>query len=454
MQALPLFFIMGFLLSAGQVLGAFAAHAQDVPAAAAPAGPVVADTQALKPEELEQMVAPIALYPDQLLAQVLMASTYPLEVVQADRWAQQNKSMKGDDLKNGLSQQSWDDSVKALASTPDVLSTMSTNLDWTQKLGDAVLAQQDGVMDAIQRLRSKAYDNKSLTSNEQQTIALQEEAGDQNIIIQSAAPDTVYVPYYNPTAVYGDWDYPDYPPVYYPPPPAYGVGAGFVAGIVFAGAAGVFDDWWDDDFDWGDNDIDVDINDSFNRTDVDRRTQRPGQEGGGQKWKHNPDHRHGVKYANNDVAKKFKPQQDRRQARPSQGGTGEYRGRELSSRNIQQDLAQRAPAQTPRNLQGGGTGQRAQRPPQRPATSDMSRSLSNLAPSSGHQFQDRTQSRNYQGTQRQSAFSPQQSARQTRQSSGRGHASLSGGSRGGSGMSSGGRSGGGRAGGGGGRGRR
>src|SRR5882757_2821808 len=130
------------------------------PAAQAPASPPPAQPQAelLKPEQLEALVAPIALYPDELLANVLAASTYPLEVVQADRWAKANKSLQAVD------KQAWDDSVKALASTPDVLSMMSDKVDWTKDLGDAVLAQQPDVMDAIQRLRAKAQKNNKLVT--------------------------------------------------------------------------------------------------------------------------------------------------------------------------------------------------------------------------------------------------------------------------------------------------
>src|SRR5262249_6292729 len=105
------------------------------------------DQQLLKPEELDALVAPIALYPDTLLSQVLMASTYPLEIVQAGRWADANKNLKGDQLKAAVDKQSWDDSVKSLVATPSVLAMMNDKLDWTQKLGDAVLAQQPDVMD-------------------------------------------------------------------------------------------------------------------------------------------------------------------------------------------------------------------------------------------------------------------------------------------------------------------
>ena len=141
-----------------------AAMAQTPRPATAPAAAL------LKTEELDQLVAPIALYPDTLLSQVLIAATYPLEVVQADRWATQNKNLKGDQLKAEVDKQSWDQSVKSLVATPSVLTMMSQQLDWTQKLGDAVLAQQPDVMDAIQRLRSKAHANNKLPSTKEQKV--------------------------------------------------------------------------------------------------------------------------------------------------------------------------------------------------------------------------------------------------------------------------------------------
>jgi hypothetical protein len=147
------------------ILTPFAALAQTPP----PQAPASSE-QLLKPEELDALVAGIALYPDTLLSLVLMASTYPLEVVQADRWAKENKNLKGDELKAAADKQPWDDSVKSLVATPDVLSMMSTKLDWTQKLGDAVLAQQPDVMDAVQRLRTKAEANNKLTSTKEQKV--------------------------------------------------------------------------------------------------------------------------------------------------------------------------------------------------------------------------------------------------------------------------------------------
>ena len=162
----------------------------------------------LKPEQLEALVSPIALYPDTLLAEIFMASTYPLEVVEAERWVQDNKNLKGEQLKAAVDKQNWDDSVKSLTATPDVLAMMSSKLDWTRQLGDAILAQQADVMDAVQRLRTKAQANNKLTSNKQQTVSTQEQSGKQVIVIQPTEPNTVYVPYYDPGVVYGPWPYP------------------------------------------------------------------------------------------------------------------------------------------------------------------------------------------------------------------------------------------------------
>ena len=204
--------------------GAFA-QAQP-PAASAPAAAPA--QQLLSPDQLDQLVAPIALYPDTLLSEVLQASTYPLEVVQADRWATANKNLKGDALKNAAGQQDWDDSVKSLTATPSVLSMMSQQLDWTENLGDAVLAQQADVMDAVQRLRTKAQAQNKLQSTSQQTVASQPgPSGNQYITIAPTDPNTVYVPYYDPSVVYGAWPYPSYPPYYWPAP-------GYIAGGIIA----------------------------------------------------------------------------------------------------------------------------------------------------------------------------------------------------------------------------
>src|SRR5271170_8446440 len=160
-----------------------AALAQSPTPAAPPAAPQqqasTDQSQLLSAGQLDALVAPIALYPDALLSEVLMASTYPLEVIEADRWAQANKKLTGDALTKAVGQQSWDDSVKSLVATPSVLDMMSSKLDWTQALGNAVLAQQPDVMDSIQRLRAQAQTNNKLASNQQQTVATQNQDGKQ-----------------------------------------------------------------------------------------------------------------------------------------------------------------------------------------------------------------------------------------------------------------------------------
>ena len=164
--------------------------------------------------QLEQILAPIALYPDSLLAQIFMASTYPLEIVEADRFVKANASLKGDQLTKTLEAKNWDPSVKSLVNFPQVLAMMSEKLEWTQKLGDAFLSQEKQVMATVQQLREKAYAQGNLKSTSEQKVVVQEKT----IVIEPASPTVVYVPTYNPTVVYGTWAYPAYPPYpVYPP---------------------------------------------------------------------------------------------------------------------------------------------------------------------------------------------------------------------------------------------
>ena len=266
------------------------ASAQDAPLPANQQQP-----QSLDNAQLDQLVAPIALYSDPLLAQVLMASTYPLEVVQADRWAKANKSLKGDKLTAALEKQDWDASVKQLVSTPTVLAMMNDKLDWTQALGDAVLAQQADVMDAIQRLRAKAQANGKLDTTKQQKVTVKQDQGSAPIIeIEPASPDVVYVPYYEPAVVYGDWPYPAYPPYYFPPPAGWVVGGAIATGIAWGAAYAIGREIWDD-FDWRHGNIDIDIDRNVN-IDANRNFN---------KWEHNSYHRRGVAYNNVDVKNKF-----------------------------------------------------------------------------------------------------------------------------------------------------
>ena len=224
-----------------------------------------------------------------------MASTYPLEVVQADRWAKANKSLKGDKLPAALEKQDWDASVKQLVSTPTVLAMMNDKLDWTQALGDAILAQQADVMDAIQRLRAKAQANGKLETTKQQKVTVKQDEGSAPIIeIEPASPDVVYVPYYEPAVVYGDWPYPAYPPYYFPPPAGWVVGGAIATGVAWGAAYAIGREIWDD-FDWRHGNIDIDIDRNVN-IDADRNFN---------KWEHNSYHRRGVAYNNADVKNKF-----------------------------------------------------------------------------------------------------------------------------------------------------
>lgn len=277
-----------------------------------------------KPEELDQMVAPIALHPDKLVAQILMASTYPLEVVQAARFVKDNPKLSGDQLSQALQQHTWDDSVKSLVFFPQVITMMNEKLDWLQKLGDAFLSQQQDVLAAVQRLRARAQAAGQLKSTAEQNVIV-EAAGPaqpaqptvvvqqppQVIRIESANPQVVYVPSYDPTVVYGAWP-PAYPP-YYPYPPGY-----FAAGAFtfFAGAAVGAALWGDCNWNNGDIDINNNVSNNFTnnvnnkqeaRARVEQR-QKSGGTGSGQnrgKWQHSPEHRKGVQYRDNATQQRF-----------------------------------------------------------------------------------------------------------------------------------------------------
>lgn len=261
-------------------------------------------SKTFSPEELNQLIAPIALYPDSLLAQIFMASTYPLEVVQAARWAKENKNLKGDALTAALEKQSWDPSVKSLVNFPQVLNMMNEKLDWTQKLGDAFLAQQKDVMDTVQKLRQKASAEGNLKSTEQQTVVVQKET--QTIVIEPANPQVVYVPAYNPTVVYGAWAYPAYPPYsYYPPgyvPGAalFSFGVGVAVGAAWGYAWG--------NCNWNRGDVNINVNQNTN---INNRINRGNYQnistgqGGRGAWQHNPEHRKGVSYRDQTTAQRY-----------------------------------------------------------------------------------------------------------------------------------------------------
>ncbi len=384
--------------------------------------------------EIEQLVAPIALYPDSLVSQILMASTYPLEVVQADRWVKEHEGLSGDALANALNEQTWDPSVKSLVNFPDVLDMMSQKLDWTQKLGDAFLAQQKDVMGGIQTLRWKAEQAGNLKTNDEQIVKTEQ----QTIIIESANPNVIYVPTYDPVVVYGTWPYPAYPPYYYYPP-GYTVGSHLISfglGVAFGAAWG----WAWGGCNWHGGDIDVDINRNweFNRN-IDRdkfKGEFQGRDRG--TWQHQPQHRQGVAYRNNETAQRF-----------NRGSTQEaIRSRE----------AFRGRAEEGRQALARGEGERfrqaQQRPTTRPGGAEGRRELGGRTGDGGR---PRTaegrggQQLSRSGTSgRGGAFQGMESSRSARQSSSRGITSRqsmsrpSGGARGGGARGGGARGGGGR----------
>jgi len=301
-----------------------------VPAAGQPTGSAPATGQptgsaapAFTAEQLEQIAAPVALYPDPLLAQVLMASTYPLEIVQAARFVKDHPDLKGDQLNEKLKDQNWDDSVKSLVSFPQVLSLMDGKLDWTQQLGDATIGQEKELMDAIQRLRARAQAQGNLKSTQEQTVKAepapatgappgpgQATPAPQVITIEPANPQVVYVPSYNPTVVYGSWPYPAYPPAY-PYPPGYAFGTALLSfgiGMAVGGAL-----WGNCNWGGGNVNVDINRNESFsrnvNRSNVSSERvshYKQGQSGGSRaQWNHDPQHRQGVQYRDSASQQKY-----------------------------------------------------------------------------------------------------------------------------------------------------
>jgi len=270
-------------------------------------------------EQLDQILAPIALYPDALLSQTLMAATYPLEVVEAARWTQANPNLKGDAAVQAVKTKDWDVSVKSLVAFPQTLSMMNNNLDWTQKVGDAMIGQQKDVADSIQRLRAKAAAAGNLKTTPQQKVTTQTSGSNSAIVIEPANPELIYVPYYNPTWAYGPWPYPAYPPVYYPPPPNYGaaLATGMMFGVGVAAGAAMFGGWhWGWSGGWGASYTTVNVNraTSISVNNFDANRYRDGQ------WQHDPAHRDGVPYRTSAERERYN------QARPGAQQREQFRG--------------------------------------------------------------------------------------------------------------------------------
>jgi len=259
----------------------------------------------LPPEQLDSLVAPIALYPDPLLSQTLVASTYPLEIIQLQQWLEKNKGLKDKALAEAVEKQGWDPSIQAMASLPDVVKQMSENIKWTTDLGNAFLAQQAEVMEAVQRMRKKAKDAGNLKSTEQQKVETKVVENKSVIIVEQASPQVVYVPSYNPTVVYGPPVYP-YPPIVYPSAGYYAAGMAISFGVgVAMGAA--WGGGWGYGAGWGHNDVNVNVNNNYvkNYNRQNANNQIGNRSGGNNNWQHNPQHRGGAPYSNQRVANQY-----------------------------------------------------------------------------------------------------------------------------------------------------
>lgn len=252
------------------------------------------------PERIEQLVAPIALYPDALLSQVLMAATYPADVVEAAQWSKANASQKGDEAVKAVEDKNWDPAVKSLVAFPQVIQTMGEKPDWVQNLGDAFLASTKDVLDAAQRLRQRAQAAGTLKTTEQQNVVVEKapETQQQVIKIESPNPQVVYVPTYNPTYAYGPWPYPAYPPYYIPPPPGYYFGAALTTGLVFATGVAITGALWGG-CNWGRGDVNVNVN-RYNTVNSNRQRQANQTN-----FQHNAENRRGVPYADAKSREQF-----------------------------------------------------------------------------------------------------------------------------------------------------
>jgi hypothetical protein len=268
-------------------------------------------TAPIPADQLDSLVAPIALYPDPLLAQTLAASTYPLEIMQLQQWLTRNPGLTGKALADAVAKQPWDASIQAMAALPDVVKRLADDIQWTTDLGNAFLAQESDVMSAVQRMRQKAESTGNLKSTEQQVVETRVIENKEVIVIEQSDPQVVYVPSYNPTVVYGPPIYP-YPPIYYPPAGYYAAGAAISFGVGVAMGAFWGSGGWGWNAGWGRGDIDINRNANFVRNSNINRTGNFSNT-----WQHNAAHRGGTPYRDRATANRY-------------GGTA--RGDSLSSR--------------------------------------------------------------------------------------------------------------------------
>jgi hypothetical protein len=305
---------------------------------------------AFSKEQLDQLTAQIALYPDALLAQVLMAATYPADVAEAAKWSRAHPDMKGDDAVKMVENEPWDPSVQSLVAFPQVIIMMGEKPDWVQRLGDAFLAQPEDVMDSVQRLRARAKEAGNLNSNEQMKVTLeaapppattttviQQAPQQQIIVIQPAQPNVIFVPQYNPTVVFGPWLWPAYPPFYIPPPPGFWFSTAVATGIAWGVGIGVRNALWGGvHWGWGRSTVNINVN-NFNNINVNRRLDVNSRTSN---WSHNVNNRRDVPYRGGDA------QRQRLQDRAGSINREQYRGRDDARARANQAMAERG-------IQGG-----------------------------------------------------------------------------------------------------
>lgn len=417
----------------------FVAAAGASPQASAPAAaPVASAAQSettFSREQLDQMMAPVALYPDSLLAQVMMATTYPGDVADAVKWAKAHPDAKGDDAVRQVANQPWDPSVQSLVAFPQVLDLLGKDPAWVQKMGDAFLAQPDAVMDSVQRLRRQAQAAGNLKSNEQQKVTTEPaappaagatttvvEPATQTIVIEPANPQVVYVPSYNSTSVYGPWPYPSYPPYYYPPSPYYYPGGAFMAGLAWGTGIAITASLWGD-FNWGHSDIDIDV-DRYNNINSNRQINRSENT-----WRHNSANRDGVPYRDRASREQYGRQLD------GAGQRDNFRGHD-PARSADRERARQSMSQ--RGFETPATSNREARDRAGQASQQMGRQQAGgrdaaSARQSGAGAQRNAQSRDgarqqYSGSrsgQSNNAFAGAGNPGQSRASANRGHGSYS-----------------------------
>lgn len=313
-----------------------------------PLGMALADDKTFSEAELDQMMAPIALYPDSLLSQILMASTYPADVNDAVKWSKDHPDQEGDAAVKAVQDKSWDPSVMSLVAFPQVLAMMGEKPDWVQNVGDAFLANPEAVMDSVQKLRNKAKDEGNLKTTEQQKVIVEKQSTETIIIIEPANPQIVYVPVYNTTVVYGTWWWPHYRPwYYYPPGYGYGFGSAVIRGIGFGIGIGITNALWGN-CNWGRGHSNVNINvNKYNNINVNNKINSNNRNAN---WQHNANNRRGVPYADSKSRKQFENKRSGADQRQN------YRGRDAQRAQARTTLDKRAvnPAKGREQLQGSG----------------------------------------------------------------------------------------------------